>query len=144
MSAAAGADDRRGAFIGQAGDVEEALPRRGGIGADEDGPVDLPGVPPVRGADLDGDVAHLTRRRHVVDQADIQRGLQRRIERRDQVVVVQVEVVGQPEHVGLVVAVDARVAEQEQAGEIMTAHHRPSEGPSARHLLRGELRPHTP
>src|SRR5439155_27033359 len=75
----------------------------------------------------------LARVRYVVDQPDEE--LDAALARNDHVVVVHVEVLRQPERVDVVVAVDPRVAEDEQRLERMLGHQRARQRQAALHLL---------
>jgi len=90
----------------------------------------------------DRHVARLARVRHVVRQADEQRGFS--LARQDEVAVMEVEVVREPEDIRLVVAVDPRVAEEHERLELVLVHQVARERVAATHIVYREAVPHQP
>src|SRR5438477_2602615 len=86
----------------------------------------------------DRHVADLAGVRHVVREADEECGVQILGARNDEVAVVHVEVLREPERIDVVVPVDARVAEEHERLELVLLHQPAREPVPPRHLVRRE------
>ncbi len=86
------------------------------------------------------DVAYLARIGHVVRESGEERRLA--VARQDEVAMMEIEVIGQPEDVRLVVSVDAGIPEEEERIETVLVHQSVGESAAPLHLRIGEVVPH--